>query len=365
MEPQARHDVSAVIHAHTTYSDGTASVPELLEAAQEAEVDAVFLTDHDTLGAKRDGWEGAHGGVQLFVGEEVSSKQGHYLSLGADSEVPHEGRTPLEIAEAVREAGGVGIAAHPFSRGGNMLVPAIARRIALPHGWGALDDPRGYDGLEVWSALTDAGEAWRTPAEARRWLRDPELAIAPGPPERHLRLWDELSAHRRVPAIGGLDSHQPGIRVRGRIRTPLPHRRTFRLLRTHLLCRRPLSGEPEADWPVVRAALGEGAAWLACPFVAPAEGARLWAELGDGSVVPMGGEAPAQPAVLRIRLPSEADVRVICDGMAAAELRGSELDVDIEVPGVHRVEARIDGRIWLLSNPVHLRAISFESSAGL
>jgi hypothetical protein len=35
--------------------------------------------------------------------------------------------------------------------------------------------------------------------------------------------------------------------------------------------------------------------------------------------------------------------------------RAAALDVEIEARGVYRIEARIDGRLWLLSNPVHLR----------
>src|ERR1700750_3404875 len=95
--------VSCVVHVHSTYSDGTASVPELLGAAAEAGADAVLLTDHDTLGARRDGWEGRHDGVVLVVGTEVSPKGGHYLAFGVDHEIGHAGRSALEIAEAVRE----------------------------------------------------------------------------------------------------------------------------------------------------------------------------------------------------------------------------------------------------------------------
>jgi histidinol phosphatase-like PHP family hydrolase len=62
-----RFDVSCVVHVHSTYSDGTATVPELLGAAREAGADALLLTDHDSLGAREDGWEGMHGGVFLLV----------------------------------------------------------------------------------------------------------------------------------------------------------------------------------------------------------------------------------------------------------------------------------------------------------
>jgi PHP domain len=348
-------DVSSVLHLHTTYSDGTATLREVVAAAGAAGVDVVLVTDHDSLAARRDGWEGRRDGVFVLVGTEVSPKQGHYLAFGVDREIPHTGRSALQIAAAVREAGGVGFAAHPFSRGGQMLVPALARRIVLPHGWPALDDPRGCDGIELWSLTTDAAEAWRTPAEALRWLRDPEVAIAAGPRADHLRRWDVLSARRRVPAIGGLDGHQPGIRVRRRVFSPLPHRRTFDLLRTHLLCERPLTGDAEADWRTVLAALKRGTAWLTCPCVAPAHGARLWAERPDGTIIPMGAEAPAGRSVLRVRLPRPADVRVVRDGATVQEARGAGLDVEIDARGVYRIEARIDGRVWLLSNPVHLR----------
>ena len=344
-----------MVHVHSTYSDGTATVDEIAAAAAAAGADVVVLTDHDSLAARRDGWEGRREGVVVLVGTEVSPKAGHYLALGVDREIPHAGRSAREIAEAVRKAGGVGFAAHPFSRGGHMLVPALARRIVLAHGWPALDEPRGCDGIELWSLTTDAAEGWRTPAEALRWLRDPEMAIAAGPPTEHLRRWDALSARRRLPALGGLDGHQPGVRVGGRVRSPLSHRSTFDLLHTHLLCERPLTGVPEADWRTVLGALRSGAAWLTCPRVAPAAGARLWGERPDGSVVAMGAEAPSGPCLLRARLPRAADLTVVRDGAPWRRSHAAALDLEIGARGVYRVEARIGGRLWLLSNPVHLR----------
>jgi hypothetical protein len=324
-------------------------------AAREAGADAVLLTDHDTLGARRDGWEGTHDGVFVLVGIEISPKQGHYLAFGVAEELSHAGRTAGEIAAAVRAAGGVGFAAHPFSTGGRMLVPSLARRIVLPHGWPALDDPDGADGLELWSLTTDAAEGWRTPAEAWRWLRDPEAAVAHGPPAHHLRRWDQLSAQRRVPAIGGLDGHAPGVRVRGRVRSPLSHARTFGLLRTHVIAERALTGDVDRDRDALVTALRAGSMWLNCPFVAPAGDARLWAEHGDGTTVGMGGECRADRAVLRLRLPRAADIQVLRDGSLWHAAHGSRVDADLDVPGAYRVEARISGRLWLLSNPIHLR----------
>ena len=355
--PASLFDVSCVLHVHSTYSDGTATVSELLAVARRVGVDALLLTDHDSLQARRDGWEGMHDGVLLLVGIEISADEGHYLAFGVTDAIPHVGRSALEIADAVRAAGGIGFAPHPFSAGGHMLVPPLARRIVRPDGWRALDHERGYDGLELWSLTTDAAEGWRTPVEALRWLRDPETVVAKGPPADHVRRWDELSADRRVPAVGGLDGHQPGFRVRGRVHSPLSYARTFDLLRTHLLCDRPLTGELQSDRATILRALAAGRAWLTCPFVAPAHGSRVWAERADGQMIQLGAEAPAGRAQLRVRLPRAAEIMVIRDGVPLHWMHGATLDVGLELPGVYRVEALIDGRLWLLSNPIYLRAM--------
>ena len=102
------------------------------------------------------------------------------------------------------------------------------------------------------------------------------------------------------------------------------------------------------------ASVGVNLRWI-CPSVAPAHGCRFWAELGDGSSVEMGAEGAAGPSVLRLRLPRPAEVSVIRDGEPVHAERAERLDLDISQPGAYRVEARVEGRFWLLSNPVHLR----------
>jgi hypothetical protein len=139
------------------------------------------------------------------------------------------------------------------------------------------------------------------------------------------------------------------------VRSPLSHARTFGLLRTHLIAECALTGDVDFDRATLIGALGAGSAWLSCPFVAPAEGARLWGEHGDGATVPMGGECRAQPTILRLQLPRAADVLVLRDLTPWHAAHGARLDLDVEAPGVYRVEARIGGRLWLLSNPIHLR----------
>jgi hypothetical protein len=340
-----------VLHVHSTCSDGTATVPEIAAAAARAEVDVVLLTDHDTLEARRLGMEGWHGDVLVLVGHEVSPGRGHLLAFGLDHEVSHEGRSEREISEAVTAAGGLAFPAHPFSEGS-----LISTRIGKPHGWDDLECD-AYVGVEVWSLLTDLAEAWSKPSEVWAFLRDPEGAVD-HPPARNMAAWDRLCTQRRTVAIGGLDAHQTGLRVRGRVLSLMRNERMFRLLRTHVLTDRPSAGEAARDAAAVYAALGEGHCYLAVDAVAPARGFSFWAER-DGEALPMGGEAAAGGWTLRAELPREAEIRLIRNGREVSRQIGEALDERAEEAGVYRLEAHLEhrgrGRTWIISNPVYLR----------
>lgn len=352
----ALHDLSCVVHVHSTYSDGTAGVEELIEHAARCGHDAVLLTDHDTLGAKRDGWEGWHGSVLLLVGTEVSPAGGHYLAFGLDREIAHEGLTEAEIPAAVEAAGGFGFAAHPFSEGSRMATRLRLKNVGSPHGWPDADRP-GLAGIELWSVTTDAAEAWRHPLDAIGYLRDPEGHLD-GPPAHHLACWDRLCGSRRVVAIGGLDAHQHGVSVGGRLLSPMPHGRYFDLLATYVQCRQPASGALEGDRAAVYDALREGRCYLGVDAIAPARGFRFWGEGPDEGVL-IGEEREAVPLVLRASLPERARIALLKDGEPLYERTGNRLERAVDEPGVYRIEARRTfrgrERPWIISNPIYLR----------
>ena len=311
------HDLTCAIHLHSTFSDGTGTIPEIVRAARKAGVDVVLLTDHDTLEGKR--FEGWHDDVLLLVGVEVSPKgRDHYLAFGLDEPVEHAGRSPAEICRAVADAGGFGFAAHPFSRGTELF-----DRAGMP--FGDLDC-EALTGIELWSFVTDVGETVSSWREALRFIVTPGRVMR-HPPERNLREWDRLNRTRRVVGIGGIDAHQFGRRVLGRwVVRPMGYARSFRQLRTHVWCRELPTGELEHDRAQVYDALREGRCYIAADALAPARGFR-W----DGS---------------RAELPRPAEIRFVRDGELIETVHAAEASN----PGADRVEARLDGRTWILSN---------------
>ena len=76
----------ADLHMHSTYSDGSATIEQILEHVQDnTDLDVIALTDHDVIEGSlraRDLWQ-KKGDYRFdfVVGEEVSTKEGHLLTL--------------------------------------------------------------------------------------------------------------------------------------------------------------------------------------------------------------------------------------------------------------------------------------------
>jgi hypothetical protein len=343
-------DLACVIHVHSTYSDGTGTVPQIAAAAARAGVDAVLLTDHDSLEARRRGEERWYGRTLVCVGEEVSPVGGnHYLAFGVDEEVEHEGMDGRAIVAAVGDAGGFGFLAHPFSQGSQRF-----RRAGPGMPWSDLA-AEGFTGIELWSFVTDTVEAAGSVRELVRFVAAPGRAIA-GPPARNLRAWDKLLARRPVVAIGGVDAHQIGVRIGGRVPLRLMgYHRSFSHLRTHVLLDGEPTGDVAHDRDAIFGALRTGRCYLAVDSLAPARGFRFFARAG-GATLPMGSEGDfATGARLTAQVPESARLVLLRDGAVVEEAGGAALVHDAEGPGVYRVEVALGRRPWIFSNPIYLR----------
>ncbi|MFD5112933.1 CehA/McbA family metallohydrolase [Streptomyces sp. NPDC058391] len=175
-------------HVHSVLSDGELTPDQLATAASAAGLDFIATTEHNSADAH--GAWGSHCARDLLVvlGEEVTTKTGHWLALGiGPGQVVgweygvREGLIDKYVAQ-VHDVGGICVAAHPHA-------PYPSGVFMYPY--------QGFDVVEVWNGL------W---ASDLPWNADNEAALA----EWGRNLGADIHQGRWRPAMGNSDTHLQG-----------------------------------------------------------------------------------------------------------------------------------------------------------
>jgi predicted metal-dependent phosphoesterase TrpH len=161
----------ADLHIHTCYSDGTASVRETLEyASMHSRLDVIAITDHDTIeGALEAAALAPMYRVEVVLGEEITSREGHILGLFLTRCIPPR-LSAVETVAAIHAQDGLAIAAHPFLHAVSRFPDGFRARM----GAGAAIRQVPSDALEVNDAFPGLAPAnWRLRRANARYCRLP------------------------------------------------------------------------------------------------------------------------------------------------------------------------------------------------
>ena len=357
-------------HIHSELSDGTGTLDEIAAAAARVGLQFVIVTDHGN-GTRVPEPAAYRSGVLCLSGVEISTDDGHYIALGLAQTPYRLGGHASDVVLDVQRFGGFGIAAHPGS-----LKPELR--------WTAWDAP--FNALEWLNADSEwRDESWPSlmsalftytvrPAESLVRLLDR--------PDPLLRQWEQLLAHRRVPALAGADAHAR-IGWKGasepyedRVAAEIPrYEDSFRAFSNRVILDRQLTGDAAIDAEIVLNAIREGRLFTVVDALA---------ELGAFEMRATNGVAVARPgdyldaldrATIQADLaaPPGTSLSLIKDGVSIFESRDGHLEIDVAAqPGAYRIEARLPASAdapsvpWLLTNPIYvgLRDAHAHAAAG-
>ena len=352
------HEIVVNLHMHTRYSDGTGTHKELAQAALQAGLDAIIVTDHNLLvqgveGYYRDGQKR----LLLLVGQEVHDQvrdpqKNHLLVFNADRDVAPQASDPQQLINAVREAGGLAFLAHPR----DLAAPAFNEGDISWVSW----EVSGYTGLEIWNGLSELKVYLKSKVHGIFYAYFPQF-IAHGPMPEVLAKWDELLGDRKqVVGIGGSDAHALHMRLGPLSREIFPYAFHFKAINTHVFLPQALTRDPGFDRNLVYQALARGNCFVGYDLPRSTRGFRFSAQGRETSVI-MGEEIPAEGGVtLQARLPTFAEGRLVKDGVPIRTWkRGLTCTHITTEPGAYRFEAYrryLSRRVgWIFSNPIYVR----------
>ncbi len=304
------------LHIHSIFSDGTGTINEIAQAADEVGLDYIIITDHNTLRAMHEGYEGWYNNVAVLVGTEINDRENknHYLAFGIN-EVFSTRIPAKEYVNKVKEAGGIGFLAHPFEKRNSM-------KEHPPYPW--IDwSITEFTGIEIWNHMSEWMEGLTEENKYNYFIHPLRSIISPN--SDALAKWDELSLERKVVAIGGVDAHAHKLNLLGFFEVEVfPYKVLFKSIRTHILTERKIKHDPNdfnSTKRIIFDALKNGKCFISNYYHGDAKGFKFFAE--DGSkIYHMGDVITLKDKVkFRVLLPHDScNIRLIKDGKVFAEV---------------------------------------------
>jgi len=340
------------LHIHSVFSDGSGEPDLIAKLADEVGLDFIALTDHNTLRALKDGYEGWYGNTLMLVGCEINDKENknHYLAF--DIEEAISTRTSAKTyVKKVKDAGGIGFLAHPHEKRNHM-------KEHPPYPWTEWDT-KDFTGIEIWNHMSEWMENLTEQNKYQAFVHPLKTIMSPQP--ETLKVWDELNQTRPVPAIGGIDAHAHKYNILGFVEVEVfPYKVLFKSIRTHILLDTEIKkGKSIKDFlsakKMIYSALKNGCSFVANDYHADSKGFRFYAQCKN-KIHQMGENIPINSSnMLKVLLPGKtAEIKLYKNGTLIDSLVDSEAEFCVNLKGVYRVEIYLDKKAWIFSNHIRI-----------
>ncbi len=341
------HCYAGAIHIHTTESDGTKTLEEVVSLGREVGLDFMMFSDHMTLSNREMGKEGFYGDTLVTVGYEHNDADDihHYLLFDSPRVYPSD-MSAAEYVKAGAADGALGFLAHPDE---------IRNKLKSypPYPWKdwSVD---GFTGIELWNQMSEWMEKLTrynmlvNACSPRKWMV--------GPTDRILKKWDELNMTRKVVGFASVDAHAFSAKV-GPLKVEIfPYKVHFKTLRSYILLPEEMSRDFNTARDQLYQALRDCRLYFANVRWGAADEFEFYIKSGDQTTVSGGQIKASADARLVVNLPERATLKLIHNGQYTLQANTDRLELDRLDPGLYRVEAWKGKRGWIFSN--HIRVES-------
>ncbi|MGD9581090.1 MAG: PHP domain-containing protein [Vampirovibrionia bacterium] len=348
------YEYSGALHIHTTYSDGTGTIEDVIKQAKKAGLSWIIITDHNSIKGLDEKKEGYYDNVCVLVGQEISpDKANHYLAFDVN-ELISEKQEPQDFINEVNAKGGFGFIAHPDEQEvRDNSYPALRWQ-----NW----DVENFTGIEIWNYMSDWVDTLTRKNKINKFLQ-PDKSLH-GPTLKVTEWWDKLNNdnERVVPAVAGLDVHAFKYNFVGLPLTVFPYDKSFKTIQNSIQIDDFLSRDFETAKKQIYTALKNGNNIMFNNYFGSLEGVVFTATRKDAKnnqIRSAVGEflEIEKDFILDIEVPQEAQIKLYHNGKLIKDEKTTHLKHRTEEPGSYRFEAYINGYHWIVSNPIKVKKV--------
>ncbi|MBX3039894.1 MAG: hypothetical protein KF789_04185 [Bdellovibrionaceae bacterium] len=349
------YDYRGVLNIHTNQSIGSSSPQLVIEAAKNAGLDFIMLTDLNVF-QRNEMMESYHGNTLVLVGSKYSyldSRIIHYSpvnkSLGSNL-----GEAQVKIADLLSQSTGSNpddllILAHPYKAG---------------FSWSG-EIPSGLDGFEILNEKSLSNRSWELAKASTIWSLltypfHPKLAFVRlfNEPTEELELFDRLGQNRPIRVFAGAEASARAVPLTNYLIKFPSYQRSFEFLTTHVLLTSELTGNAVGDRTKIFQALKKGQSYLCFEPLGDPKGFIAVLQAKGRQHLP-GSEVSLSPGLtMKVSLPAKPkaffEIIVYKNGTRFSTSNEETISVPITEPGHYRVQVRVspylplpDAKRWM------------------
>jgi len=360
------YDYKGVLNVHTTKSTGTGTPEEVIQAASEAGLDYIYITDLNPFppSTKNDSY---YDHLLVMSGGEYSYLDSRILNINYTSEqhLQNSGDLQLILTSLLDQK--------HRNQGEGLLV--LAHPLKPNYEWSG-EYPAGLDGIEVINLKSIWQDSWLNQKLDFFWTIfiypfNPEVSFVRllNQSEKEFSLLDSLNLKNKTLAFAGTDAEARFNVFDSLIKFP-SYQSLFNIVSNHVLLTSELTGNYEADRTRISNAISRGNFYLSYDIIANPKGFIALLQEKNKAAHLMGEEINWEKGMeLKIQLPKGIiipfNVQVYRDGKEISSSRKDSFSVPVDKKGVYRivVELRLDFPLpdghkwipWIFSNPFFVR----------
>ncbi len=358
------YDYKGIINVHSDLSIGSSPINQIIKSAKNAKLDFMILTDLNEF-SEKNLVEGYFDETLIMSGSKISYLDSRFMVVPFQKQTlgRNLGEAQVKLADLLSQDASsdfLVILAHPFKSGFSWTGPL----------------PQGLDGIELINLKSLSQRAFDLSKLSPLWSLfvypfNPTLSFVRlfNEPSEELTLLDSSHEYGKYYGFSGAEASARAVPIANFLVKFPSYQKTFEMFSNHVLLKSELTGNVKSDKLKILSALKGGNFYLAFDMLGDPKGFSCVLEDRSKSFLIGSKVKLTKNMKMKIRLPQTPnyffETVVYRNGSRFETVNQSEAEIEINQPGVYRVQVRVSPYFplpdatkwitWIYTNPFYVQ----------